>query len=236
MRAARILSVAIALLLTGSALSFGAELTQVVRTLEQGYGTLNDLEATFNQKSTLKTMKREEKGGGVLYIKKGSGRDAMFRFDYTKPKQQIISNGKTVWYYIPEQKQVMVMEVAELFAEGSSGVALNYLAGMGHVSKDFDISFAGQEKDKKGNYQLDLVPKKKSAAMAKLQLVIDGEAVEEFVERGRASKPFPILASTVFDQAGNSTRMEFSKVKTNRGMESGRFNFKIPAGVEVVKR
>lgn len=236
MRAARILSIAVALLLTGSALSFGAELTQVVRTLEQGYGTLNDLEATFNQKSTLKTMKREEKGGGVLYIKKGSGRDAMFRFDYSKPKQQIISNGKTVWYYIPEQKQVMVMEVAELFAEGSSGVALNYLAGMGHVSKDFDISFAGQEKDKKGNYQLDLVPKKKSAAMAKLQLVIDGDAVEEFVDRGRASKPFPILSSTVFDQAGNSTRMEFSKVKTNRGMESGRFNFKIPAGVEVVKR
>lgn len=236
MRAARILSVAIALLLTGAAQSMGAELPQVVRTLEQGYGTLNDLEATFNQKSTLKTMKREEKGGGVLYIKKGSGRDAMFRFDYTKPKQQIISNGKTVWYYIPEQKQVLVMEVAELFAEGSSGVALNYLAGMGHVSKDFDISFASQEKDKKGNYQLDLVPKKKSAAMAKLQLVIDGEAVEEFVERGRASKPFPILASTVFDQAGNSTRMEFSKVKTNRGMESGRFNFKIPAGVEVVKR
>jgi outer membrane lipoprotein carrier protein len=235
MRIARILSFAIALLMTGSALCLGAELSQVVRTLEQGYGTLNDLQADFNQKSTLKAMKREEKGGGVLYSKKGSGKDAMFRFDYSKPKQQIISNGKTVWYYLPEQKQVMVMEVAELFAEGSSGVALNYLAGMGHVSKDFDISFAPQEKDKKGNYLLELVPKKKSAAMAKLQLTIDGEAVDEFVERGRAGKPFPILASTVFDQAGNSTRMEFSKVKTNRGMDSGRFNFKIPAGVEIVK-
>ena len=234
MRFARIFALGLAMIPLAATICLGAELSMVVRTLEQGYATLNDLQADFSQKSTLKSMNREEKGGGELFIKKGSGKDAMFRFNYSKPKQQIISNGKKVWYYLPEQKQVMVLELAQLFEEGN-GVALNYLAGMGHVSKDFNIASASEPRDKKGNYLLELTPKKKSPAMAKLQLLVDGAAVEEFALQGRPGAPFPIIASTVFDQAGNSTRIEFSNVKTNRGVESSKFNFKIPAGVEVVK-
>lgn len=234
MKLAKILSLSLVLLVLGATFCLGAELPQVVRTLEQGYSTLNDLQAEFSQKSTLKSMKREEKGGGQLFIKKGSGKDAMFRFNYSKPKQQIISNGKTVWYYLPEQKQVMVMELSQLFEDGN-GVALNYLAGMGHVSKDFDIAFAAEQRDKQGNYLLDLTPKKKSPAMTKLQLTVSGAAVDDFISQGRPSTPFPIVSSTVIDQMGNSTRIEFSKVKTNRGMESSKFNFKVPAGVETVR-
>ena len=234
-RLARIFALSLSLIALGATLSLGAELSQVVRTLEQGYASLNDLQAEFSQKSVLKAMKREEKGGGELFIKKGSGKDAMFRFNYLKPKQQIVSNGKTVWYYLPEQKQVMVMELAQLFEDGS-GIALNYLTGLGRVSKDFDIAFGAEPRDQKGNYLLELTPKKQSPAMAKLQLVISASAVESFVSQGRPSTPFPVVSSTVFDQIGNSTRLAYSAVKTNRGLDSGRFNFKIPAGVEVVKR
>jgi outer membrane lipoprotein carrier protein len=235
MRTARVLTLSIAMIVLAASLSFGADLSQVVRTLEQGYGTLNDLQADFSQRSTLKAMKREEKGGGELFVKRGSGKEAMFRFNYTKPKQQIISNGKKVWYYLPDQKQVMILDLAQLFQEGN-GLALNYLTGLGHVSKDFDIAFAEQQKDQKGNYVLDLTPKKKTAAMSKLQLVVDGSAVQKFVEKGHPGTPFPVVASTVYDQIGNATRIEFSNVKTNRGMDSARFNFKIPAGVETIKR
>jgi len=234
MKLARIFTLCFTLLALGATLCAGAELADVVRTLEQGYATLNDLQADFSQKSTLAAMKREEKGGGELFIKKGSGKESMFRFNYSKPKQQIVSNGKKVWYYLPEQKQVMVMELAQLF-EGGNGVAVNYLAGLGHVSKDFNIVFAAEPKDKKGNYLLELTPKKKSPAMAKLQLTVPAEAVEQLLAQGKPGTPFPILSSTVFDQTGNSTRMEFSNVRTNRGLESGKFNFKIPAGVEIVK-
>jgi outer membrane lipoprotein carrier protein len=234
MKLFRIFTLTAAALALTATLCLGADLGQVVRTLEQGYATLNDMQGDFSQKSSIKAMRREEKGGGELFIKKGAGKDAMFRFDYSKPKQEIISNGKKVWYYLPEQKQVMVMELSQLF-QGGNGVALNYLAGMGHVSRDFNISFAAQPRDQKGNYVLELTPKKKSPAMAKLQLTVSAPAVEEFVAQGHAKNPFPILSSTVFDQGGNSTRIDFSNVKTNRGMESGRFNFKVPAGVEVVK-
>ena len=234
MRLARIFTICCALIALGATLCPAAELTQVVRTLEQGYATLNDLQADFSQKSSLAAMKREEKGGGELFIKKAGSKDAMFRFNYSKPKQQIISNGKKVWYYLPEQKQVMIMELAQLF-EGGNGVAINYLAGMGHVSKDFNIAFAAEPRDKTGNYLLDLTPKQKSAAMAKVQLSIKADAVEQFIAQGHPSTPFPIASSTVFDQTGNATRMEFSNVRANRGLDTGKFSFKVPAGVEIVK-
>ena len=235
MKLARICALTLALFALGTTLSFAAELPQVVRTLEQGYATLNDMQADFSQVSTLKTMKHDEKGGGELFIKKGSGKDAMFRFNYSKPKQQIISNGNKAWYYLPAQKQVMVLELSQMF-EGGNGVALNYLTGIGHISKDFNITFAAEPRDKKGNYHLELVPKKASPAMSKLYLTVDGAAVESFLAQGRPSSPFPILSSTVISQIGDSNRIEFTKVKTNRGLDSSKFSFKVPAGVQVIKK
>lgn len=234
MKLIRVSMLVMALVALSATLSFAAELSQVVRTLEQGYAGLNDLQADFSQRSLIRAMRREEKGGGELLIKKGGGKDSMFRFNYNKPKQQIVSNGKTVWYYIPDQKQVMIMDLAHLF-EAGNGIAMNYLAGLGQVSRDFKISFADQQRDKGGNYQLELIPNRKSPAMAKLILVIDGKAVETYLAKGRPGTPFPVVSSTVVDQAGNSTRMDFSGVKTNRGISDGKFSFKVPAGVEIVK-
>jgi outer membrane lipoprotein carrier protein len=207
----------------------------VVTTLEQGYGKLADLQANFSQLTTIASMNREERGAGELFIKKSTGTTAMFRFNYTKPQQQIISNGKTVWYYLPENRQVMISDLSKLF-EGGGGIALNYLTGLGHISADFTSSFSAEAQDKKGDYVLDLIPRKASPVMAKLRLTVSARTVEEFLKTGTVRDPFPILSSVVFDQIGNRTRIDFSKVKVNRGLGSDRFSFKAPAGVEVIKQ
>jgi len=211
-----------------------AKLQDVIDTLEQGYQVLADVQADFSQRTTIAAMKREERGVGEMSMKKPAGTTAMFRFNYTKPKQQIISNGKTVWYYLPDNKQVMVMEMAAMFEKGN-GVALNYLAGMGKVSQDFTVSFAGDGRDKKGNYVLDLVPKSPTQALARLQLTISAQAVERFLVERKPEEPFPILTSVVYDQLGNRTAMDYSRVRVNRGMRNDRFTFKVPAGVEVIR-
>jgi outer membrane lipoprotein carrier protein len=211
-----------------------AELKDVIDTLEQGYQVLADVQADFSQRTTIVAMKREERGAGEMFMKKPAGATAMFRFNYTKPKQQIISNGKTVWYYLPDNKQVMVAEMAAMFEKGN-GVALNYLAGMGKVSQDFTISFSGDGRDKKGNYVLDLVPKSPTQALARLQLTIAAQAVERFLVERKPEEPFPILTSVVYDQLGNRTAMDYSRVRVNRGIKNDRFTFKVPAGVEVIK-
>jgi outer membrane lipoprotein carrier protein len=233
-RLGRLLAFFTIVVLSFASPGYGADLTEVIATLEQGYKLVADLQADFSQRTIIASMKREERGNGELFIKKPAAGPALFRFNYTKPRQQIVSDGKTVWYYLPDNKQVMVNDVTALF-EGGGGIALNYLTGMGQVSKDFTITFSGAGRDQKGNYLLELVPKKPSQVMTKLQLTIAASAVDQFRESGTARAPFPILSSVVHDPFGNRTVIEFSHVKVNQGMGNDRFTFRIPKGVEVIK-
>jgi outer membrane lipoprotein carrier protein len=233
----RLVIVSLALFLVGAPVSAAekkAALKDVVSALEKGYSSLQDVHADFIQKTIIAGINREQKGSGELLLKKPASATAMFRFNYLKPKQQIVSNGKQVWFYLPENKQVMVSPVADMFKGGNS-IALNYLTGLGHVSRDFTVSFAKESQDKNGNYQLELVPKSPSAVLAKLQLTVSAEAVELFLRDGSVQDVFPVLASVIHDAGGNQTRIEYSRVRVNKGLDNSKFNFKIPEGVEVVK-
>jgi outer membrane lipoprotein carrier protein len=231
-----ILSAVILMSLSGVADSAGkpSDLKDVVTALEKGYTSLQDVQADFVQKTTIAGINREQKGSGELLLKKPASSTAMFRFNYTKPKQQIVSNGKQVWFYLPENKQVMVSTVTDMFKGGNS-IALNYLTGLGHVSRDFNASFAKEPLDKNGNYQLELVPKTPSAVLAKLQLTVSSAAVESFQKDGSVQDLFPVIASVIYDAGGNQTRIEYSRVRVNKGLANSRFSFKIPEGVEVIK-
>lgn len=212
-----------------------ATVGDVVSVLEQGYALLRDVKADFAQRTVLGSINREERGGGELFLLKGESGKAKFRFDYQKPqRQQIISDGRTVWFYLPDDKQVMVMDAAAVF-EGGNAIALSYLTGMGRVSQDFNISFAGSGRDAKGNYVVALEPKKPGQGVAKLELTVSKQAVEKFLAEKKAADPFPIVASVVHDHLGNRTFLEFSKVKVNSGLSPSLFAFKIPKGVEVIK-
>jgi len=217
-----------------SAASAPASLKEVVSALEKGYAGLQDVQADFSQNTTISAVNREQKGSGEVLLKRPAAATAMFRFNYSKPKQQIISNGKDVWFYTPDNKQVLVNSVAVMFAGGNS-IALTYLTGLGHVSRDFDVSFAAEHVDKNGNYQLELTPKKASPVLAKLQLTVAAEAVEQLQASGEVKNVFPIVSSVVHDAGGNKTRINYSRARVNKGLSDGKFNFKIPEGVEIIK-
>lgn len=209
-------------------------LSDVVGALEQGYAGLQDVQADFSQRTVITSMKREQRGGGEMMLKRPGAATAMFRFNYTKPKQQIVSNGKQVWFYLPENRQVMVSPVADMF-KGGNGIALSYLTGLGHVSRDFRIAFAREQRDRNGNYQLELVPKSPSPVLAKLLLTVSAEAVERFSSEATVKDIFPVVSSVVIDGGGNETRIDYSRTRVNRGIDNGKFTFKVPAGVEVIK-
>jgi outer membrane lipoprotein carrier protein len=211
-----------------------ATLHDVVAALEKGYATLQDVQADFTQKTIVAGIKKEQRGNGEVLLKRPGSSTAMFRFNYAKPKQQIVSNGKQVWFYLAENKQVMVSPVADMF-KGGNGIALSYLTGMGHVSRDFSIAFAREHQDKNGNYQLVLLPKKPTPVMTKLLLSVSAEAVDRFLQQGTVKDIFPIASSIVVDAGGNETRIDYSRARVNRGIDNGKFNFKIPQGVEVIK-
>jgi outer membrane lipoprotein carrier protein len=211
-----------------------AKLKDVIATVEQSYNSLNDLQAAFSQKTYLPTLKREQKGNGTLAIRKNAKRPAMFRFDYTKPRQLIVSDGVSVWFYLPENRQVMVTDLKGLF-EGGQGVTLNYLTGIGRISRDFTITPRNGGRDADGNYLLELIPKTPSQTVAKLEMTVSAKAVEVFLRKGTIRNTFPLLSSVVYDQFGTRTAIEFSNVQVNRGLAGSLFRFTIPAGVEVIR-
>lgn len=211
-----------------------ALLKDVVAALEKGYSSLQDVQAAFSQKTLIAGVNREQKGSGELLLKKPASSTAMFRFNYTKPKQQIVSNGKQVWFYLPENKQVMVSPVADMFKGGNS-IAMNYLTGLGHVSRDFTAGFAKDVQDKDGNYLLELVPRNPTPVLSKLQLTVSAAAVASYLRDGSVQDIFPVLASVIQDAGGNQTRIEYSRIRVNKGLSNNAFNFKVPAGVEVIK-
>jgi len=211
-----------------------AQLKDVIATVEQSYNSLTDLQASFSQRTYLASMKREQKGAGTLSIKKKPKGAAMFRFDYTKPRQLIVSDGSTVWYYLPDNKQVMVSDLKRLF-EGGQGVTLNYLTGIGRISRDFTITPLKDGRDAKGNYLLELIPKTPSQNLAKLELTVAAKDVAAYLKKGTIRNTFPILTSVIYDQLGTKTTIDFSKVRVNRGLPASLFQFKIPAGTELVR-
>ena len=141
----------LATLVLGTAtLSFSAgplaPLKDVVAALEKGYAGLQDVQADFSQKTTISAINREQKGAGEVFLKRPASATAMFRFNYAKPYQQIISHGNEVWFYTPENRQVLVNSVAAMFAGGNS-IAPSYLTGLRQVAYDFVIAFAREPQD-----------------------------------------------------------------------------------------
>jgi outer membrane lipoprotein carrier protein len=223
------------LMLMASVAAAADDLPLVLATLEQGAPLLQDLQADFSQRAVIPGIAGETKGKGQFFLKKGKEGPPLFRFNYSKPKQTIVSNGKTVWFYLPENRQVLVSDAATLMA-GDSALAVNLLTGLGKISRDFTARLAGSGRDSRGNYLLELTPRRKGSLYSKLQMTVSAAAVDAYREGGKATDPFPLLSSTVHDTAGGRTTLEFSNIRTNRGLDNGRFTFTPPSGVEVIKQ
>lgn len=211
-----------------------ATLQQVVETLERGYTSLQDLQASFNQTTTLAGFPKPQKGHGELALRRPPKATAQFRFDYAIPRQSIISNGSQVWFYQPENRQVLISSL-EGMLKGGTSIAMAYLTGLDNVSQEFQVAFAKQRQDKQGNYQLELTPRKASPVLTKLRLTIKAEAVAAYLSDGQAKDPFPVVSSVVVDGSGTETRISYAKIRTNTGLTASKFTFKVPQGVEIIK-
>jgi outer membrane lipoprotein carrier protein len=92
---------------------FGATGEAVLAEIQNRYESTNDLEAGFLQEYVGKVMKRPQRGEGKVYFKK----NGMMRWDYRTPNQKLISNGRTLWYYQPEENQVFVSDISKALKE-----------------------------------------------------------------------------------------------------------------------
>lgn len=238
------LGLMLVLLLPTLAVAANVGLKDVINALELPFkgdapGQVRDVRADFFQESRIAALDRSQRGRGtVMFLfEPGDSRRApvaMFNWQYQEPsEQEIVSDGRTMWVYLPESRQVIESDLT-LVNRGGTANPVTFLSGLGNLSREFTIMYAIPNTDSKGNYILELRPKQSTQLIRNLQIVVDRDAVQEQVNpRGRVL--FPILSTIVTDPNDNQTIIEFSNVRVNRGLSRADFRFIQPPGVEVVK-
>lgn len=255
-------------------------LNDVIATVEKsfkadrsGQAPIADFMADFFQRTLLAEGAREMRGEGQISARLASAASPlMYRFQYTSPYQQeIVSDGNSLWIYHPENREVILSDVSFVYNrpgfDPDRDRAVNFLQGLGRISKDFQINFAAGMYDSAGNYVLELNPRHSMFNTRRILIVVNRLSVLTQVSGksgqpaavGRAaqplprpslgpstqfgplppvgglSDPFPLLSTTVEDQEGNSTTMEFTNIRINNRFPQSYFSFLIPPGVQVVK-
>jgi outer membrane lipoprotein carrier protein len=191
-------------------------LEEVVRGLEQAYGRMTDLTAQFSQNSFNKSLNTTIPAQGAVYLKRGG----KLRWEYSEPtKQEIVSDGKTLWVYTPALNQVNTGPAPEALA----GPAGSFLAGLGRLREHFHVRLLNPARptDDEGNVVLDLTPRQPLPTLRRLILSLEPRAWE-------------IRKAVVHDQFENTVTMQFSRVAINTGLNDRLFTFVPPPGAATV--
>ena len=202
---------------------------------------INDYRADFVQESHIISLNRLQQVAGMVVVRfeaTGSPEPkTLFRWEYQPPaQQQIVSDGETVWVYLPENNQVIKTEAAKLLQPGESNPT-TFLTGLGNLARDFEIHWAEPQRNAAGDYRLELLPRQKNPLISRLYLVIDQAAVEAFLQpaEGSTAPPlFPVLSATVADMNNNRSILTFANVVVNIDPSPASFQFFVPEGVDVV--
>ena len=193
-----------------------ATLDDVIRGLEDAYGRIADLRAEFAQTAYNKSLNQTIDARGVVFMKKGG----KLRWEFTEPtRQEIVSDGQTLWVYTPELNQVNVGPASEALA----GPAGSFLAGLGKLREHFAVRFLNpaQPADADGNWVLDLAPRQPLPTLARLILSVD-------------PRQWEVRKAVVYDQFENTVTMRFTKTAVNTGLQDQLFTFVAPKGVATV--
>lgn len=167
-----------------------AGLREVIQALETPFqaGTpadrrIQDYTADFFQESRIASLDRLQRARGEVSVRFDYRRSqvplVMFHWEYREPTtQEIISDGKTLWVYLPENNQVIQSDI-EMISKAGESDPMTFLTGLGQLSRDFLISWAEPNRDVEGNYVLDLRPRRTTALINRMVIVVDRYALEE---------------------------------------------------------
>jgi outer membrane lipoprotein carrier protein len=183
----------------------------LAKALQDRYQSIRDFSADFVQSYRAGVLKTQSHESGTVAIKK----PGKMRWTYTKPeRKELVSDGVTLYWYVPEDKQVVERDVA---AQASTPDL--FLSGRGDIARDFTASYA--DTPLQGTVALKLVPRKNEPEYEYLVVALDPGRLQ-------------IRALVTRDHQGGESTLTFSNMKENRGLSDKDFVFRVPSGVKVV--
>ena len=190
---------------------------EVMDRVQARYNQTEAFQARFRQESNLKAAHQTDSAAGWMYFQKPS----RMRWQYETPppqKKEVVSDGRLVWMYMPQDGLVMVYKVEQVLR---SDLVLRFFSGIGQFQKDFNISWS-RPPEGTGSYIINLFPKKEQPELKRLTLIINPQTY--------------LVESLGFSNAlGEETRFDFSQIKLNVNLGRDFFTFTPPPGVQVVR-
>ncbi|ALL05080.1 gliding motility protein [Pedobacter sp. PACM 27299] len=190
-----------------------AKAKAILAEVSKKYRSFDVVKADFTFSLDNPQAKLKESQQGTIIVKAKTN-----KYRVTMTKQELISDGKTQWTYLKEDKEVQVTDADH------SGDALNPAQLFTIYEKGFKYGYTGESKVGGKVYQMiDLAPIDVSKSYFKIRLGIDKVAKQ-------------IGTVVIFDKGGNKYGYNVSKMVTNLKVPESTFSFdpkKYP-GVEVV--
>jgi outer membrane lipoprotein carrier protein len=166
--------------------------------------------ANFTQTVTSPDGKRKKVSSGSFEFQ----RPNQFRFAYAKPFEQVIvADGNKVWIYDADLNQASSRKLAD--ALGATPAAL--LAGS-NLERDFTLKAQPSEA---GIDWVLATPKQAESTIQSLKL---------------GFKAKELAAMEIVDGFGQRSRLDFSAVQANVPVAAERFQFKLPAGADLIEQ
>jgi len=173
-----------------------------------------DFSADFHQLTTLKALKLTETASGkVLFSHPGR-----MRWKYILPtRHQIISDGKTLWIYRPDENQVVRGDARAFFKSGAGGA---FLSQMSLIKKKYTAHIETNGADTV-HTTLILEPKTTSPDITSIHIRI-------------VKSNDNIVQVTTYNPYGDKTTLDFWHIVFKK-IDPSMFEFTIPDGVDVIK-
>ena len=166
--------------------------------------------ANFTQTVTSPDGKRKKVSSGNFEFE----RPNRFRFAYAKPFEQVIvADGAKVWIYDADLNQASSRKLAD--ALGATPAAL--LAGA-NIERDFTLKALAADG---GLEWVQAVPKQGESTIQSLKLGFRGKE---------------LAAMEIVDGFGQRSRLDFSAVQANVAVAAEHFQFKLPAGADLIEQ
>src|SRR5262244_825753 len=139
--------------------------------VERSFARMNDFSADFYQISK-DVLNRTQQAAGHLYLK----RQRMARWEYTSPEEQLfVSNGKTVYFYVPADKQVNKESVKDTFDDR---IPLLFLLGRSNLHDEFTkFEFLTDKPVVPGTKVVRMTPKRKTD-LSELIMEVDPQSFQ----------------------------------------------------------
>ncbi|MCB1753124.1 MAG: outer membrane lipoprotein chaperone LolA [Gammaproteobacteria bacterium] len=169
---------------------------------------ITTLEAKFEQSVLNEEHTQASRSQGIFYLE----RPNKFRWDYSEPEsQQLVADGRQIWLYDPELKQVSVQN-QESALQGSPAMLL--ISG-DPVENSFEVIDIGRRQNMDW---VELIPR---------------DAESQFVRVLLAFVDNDLLRMEMADKLGQVTRFQFYDIHHNPSFKSTFFQFVPPRDVDI---